>query len=178
MIKVYCLYQHITADTDEVFYVGIGSLRRPYTKKNRNNKWHEVVKKHGYRVDVLKIFTNREQLLEWEKFLISFYGRLSENAGPLVNMNIGTEAVVKSKPRGPRGWHTKGVKLSEERRREMSIRMMGNKRRKPLQVYCTATGRKWNSRKEAAVDLGLNDSTLKNWLSKPKSARTTLRYLR
>ena len=66
MIKAYCLYQHLTADTDEVFYVGIGSLRRPYTRKNRNKQWHDVVKEHGFRVDVMRIFTDRDRLRDWE----------------------------------------------------------------------------------------------------------------
>ena len=181
MIKAFCLYQHTTADTGEVFYVGIGSLRRPYTRKNRNKQWHEVVKKHGYSVDVMKIFTDRELLLCWESFLISFYGRLDENNGALVNRNNGldlSEIVTKNSVRGKKGDYWKGKNHREDTKLKMSKRMIGNKNRKPLPVYCIKTGKKWGSRKEASIDLGINNSTLKGYMSIPDSKLTSLRYVR
>ncbi|MDG4869015.1 hypothetical protein P8631_13540, partial [Guyparkeria sp. 1SP6A2] len=42
-----CVYFHSTPDTKEVFYIGMGSLKRAHDLKRRNKYWLETVLKHG-----------------------------------------------------------------------------------------------------------------------------------
>jgi len=44
---MFCVYQHIRPDTNTVFYVGKGSLRRAHSKHRRNKHWNSVVAKAG-----------------------------------------------------------------------------------------------------------------------------------
>ena len=52
------LYRHIRLDTNEVFYVGIGTKHkkwytRSYNKTNRNIFWKRVVEKTDYEVEIV-----------------------------------------------------------------------------------------------------------------------------
>jgi hypothetical protein len=38
---------HLTPNTNQVFYVGIGQERRPFKFHGRNRYWTEIVNKHG-----------------------------------------------------------------------------------------------------------------------------------
>lgn len=76
-------------DTDgKVFYVGMGNKKRAYSKQ-RSKRWHNVVKKHGFYVDIISENLNNEDAFELECFLIQIYGRLDINTGSLVNMTEG-----------------------------------------------------------------------------------------
>jgi len=39
------LYFHINSVKNEIFYVGIGNNKRPFSKSTRSKLWHNVVKK-------------------------------------------------------------------------------------------------------------------------------------
>ncbi len=56
-----CVYIHIRLDTGRVFYVGMGSCKRPYEKSKRNIHWKRVINKTDYEVKI--IFEN----LTWEE---------------------------------------------------------------------------------------------------------------
>lgn len=86
---MYYLYQHTKVSDGEVFYVGIGSLKRAYMKTSRSEFWHSVVDKHGCDVDIVRSFKSWEQACEWEKLFIILYGRRDNNTGSLVNMTDG-----------------------------------------------------------------------------------------
>ena len=45
MAKV--LYAHRKQTDGSIFYVGIGTEKRPYTSKSRNDYWHNTVNKYG-----------------------------------------------------------------------------------------------------------------------------------
>ena len=62
--EVKCIvYQHIRLDTNTIFYIGIGkNLKRPYSKNYRNNYWHNVVNKAGYKVEIL--FENQTWIID------------------------------------------------------------------------------------------------------------------
>lgn len=88
------LYKHIRKDTNEVFYVGVGSdekYSRAHTTHKRNVFWKKVVEKTDY--DVLIVEDNKtwDEVTELEKFWISFYGRRNLNQGSLVNLTDGGE---------------------------------------------------------------------------------------
>ena len=66
-------YAHITLDTNKVFYIGKGAGRRLFRKDARNQHWHNVVKKHGYKAVKLAEWATSEEAFEHEKFLISCF---------------------------------------------------------------------------------------------------------
>jgi hypothetical protein len=89
------VYTHIRLDNNEVFYVGVGSTKyRATSQHNRNKYWTNIVKKVGYRVEILKDGLTWEQACEEEKRLIKEYGRRDLGTGQLVNMTDGGDGVV------------------------------------------------------------------------------------
>lgn len=45
------LYAHYAADCEEtIFYVGVGTRDRAWSKSGRCQEWHEFVRQHGLRV--------------------------------------------------------------------------------------------------------------------------------
>ena len=84
------VYQHKTKDTDEIFYIGIGvARRRAYSKHGRNKHWNNIVNKHGHYYEVLFEDVTREEAIQIEQYLISYYGRRDLGTGQLVNMTGG-----------------------------------------------------------------------------------------
>lgn len=70
-----CVYFHLTPDTGEVFYIGVGTARRAKNFKERNRFWHRKVVKHGFpKVLIVADDLTIEKALEIEKFWIKFYG--------------------------------------------------------------------------------------------------------
>lgn len=90
---MFCVYLHITNDTKEVFYVGKGLKHRPYKLCGRNKFWHNVVRKHGFVVEIVKENITEEQAMLLEQELIRKYGRRNLGTGSLVNLTDGGEGV-------------------------------------------------------------------------------------
>lgn len=104
MNKSFYVYLHLRCDNNEPFYVGKGTKNRAYDKGNRNKHWHNVVNKHGYKVEIL--FDNLENkesgLLEIDAILeLKYFGY------KLVNYTNGGEGKL-------------GYKTSEETKRKIS----------------------------------------------------------
>ena len=134
--RVYYTYAHYTADTNILFYIGVGTIlntktfkertrySRAYHTNGRNKYWKNVVNKHGFRVKILNLFETKEESLFEEKNLISKYGNRI-NKGLLVNMSDGGEI-------GPIG---RPNPMSEEQKRKLSeIKSL------TLYVYNATTG--------------------------------------
>lgn len=103
------LYVHRN-DVKGIFYVGIGSLTRAYSTRGRNQYWERIVNKYGYTVEILEDSLTWDEACEKEIYLISYYGRLNNNTGTLVNMTDGGDGVIN---------------LSEESRKKMSDAKIG-----------------------------------------------------
>jgi hypothetical protein len=89
------VYRHIRLDKNEPFYIGIGNNKsRAYTISKRNNRWKNIVNKHGYKVEITHSDLIWEDACLIEKYLISFYGRLDINTGILCNMTDGGEGAL------------------------------------------------------------------------------------
>lgn len=73
MVAPYCVYAHLTSDTDELFYIGKGKARRPFTKHNRNLHWHRIVNKHGFTVKLLAQNLSEDEAFNLEQNLIIKY---------------------------------------------------------------------------------------------------------
>lgn len=96
------VYRHIRLDKNEVFYIGIGREKRPYSKKDRNKYWHNIVNKSEYKIDILFDDLTWHEACEKEKEFIKLYGRKDLGTGTLVNMSEGGGGVWPSGENNPR----------------------------------------------------------------------------
>lgn len=128
------VYQHIRLDTDEVFYIGIGSdtdgkYERANNKNHRNQYWKHIVNKVGYRVEILNDDISWEEACEEEIRLIKHYGRTNINEGNLVNMTDGGEGtlgiVFTEEMRLKLRNSKKGKRFTNETKQRMSIAHRG-----------------------------------------------------
>lgn len=93
-MSTFCLYVHRKLIDNEIFYVGIGSLTRPYSIKDRNKFWKNVVAKYGYSIQVVYTNLNKEEAIEAEQFFIQIIGRRDLVTGPLVNLTAGGDGAL------------------------------------------------------------------------------------
>lgn len=98
------LYRHIRLDTNQPFYIGIGTIgdkdkkygyyTRAYIKNNRNKWWKNIVGKTSYKVEILLESNNKTFILEKEKEFIKLYGRKQLGLGELVNLTDGGDGTL------------------------------------------------------------------------------------
>jgi hypothetical protein len=117
------LYRHLKP-CGEVFYIGVGNKRRPYTKSDRSDFWWKVVNKYGYEIQILKTNLTKEEAYELEVILISWYGRRDLGLGSLVNLTNGGDGsnnvIVSQETRDKISKIHTGSKRSEETKKRMS----------------------------------------------------------
>lgn len=87
----YCLYFHINKSNSEIFYVGIGNKKRPYSKRSRSQFWKNIVEKYDYLVEIIYTELSFEDACELERYYIRMFGRLDIGSGILVNLTDGGE---------------------------------------------------------------------------------------
>jgi len=151
-IGLYYLYRHIRIDTNEVFYVGIGTKKnnkssicksayyRAYEKGNRNNICKKIFAKNkeNFKVDVLFESDNYDFIKDKEKEFIKIYGRINNKTGSLANLTDGGEGllgrIVSQEERNKTSIRCKGqvsprkgVFLSEDQKLHLSIIQLGRK---------------------------------------------------
>ena len=114
MINDTCVYFHINPLKNEIFYVGIGSAKRPYMTKKRNIHWNGIRNKYGYIIDIAHENISWKKACELEKFYISKIGRKDLKKGTLVNLTDGGEGA-------------KGIPRSEELREKLRNFNLGKK---------------------------------------------------
>ena len=95
------LYRHIRLDTNEVFYVGIGTqnkntklFHRAHSNSRRNNFWKNIVNKTEYEVEILLESDDYYFIQQKEVEFIALYGRRDLENGTLVNLTDGGEGVI------------------------------------------------------------------------------------
>lgn len=97
---IYYLYRHIRLDTNEVFYVGIGTKTFRdikygyYTRANqkashRSGFWHVIANKSKYIVEIILETDDKEYIKYKEREFINLYGRKDLENGSLVNLSDG-----------------------------------------------------------------------------------------
>lgn len=109
MDNKFYIYFHTKLTNDEVFYVGKGKNNRAWSKRNRNNYWHNTVKKYGYIIHIVEKDLTEQQAFERETYWIQYFGK--EN---LVNLTEGGDG-------------TTGFKHSDETRLKISNAKKGHK---------------------------------------------------
>ena len=65
MDNKYYVYRHIRLDTNQPFYIGVGSGKRDTSTKSRNIFWHNITNKTEYRVEkiLLNLTYQKDNLL-------------------------------------------------------------------------------------------------------------------
>lgn len=138
------VYRHVRLDTNQVFYIGIGSGKnysRAYRKTTRNQFWNRIVAKTNYRVDIIFDDLTWDEARIKEIEFISIYGRRDLGLGTLVNMTDGGDGCVNrvfterqlesSKRRKTKEWRfkiaesNKGKIISYETRKKISESRIG-----------------------------------------------------
>ncbi len=129
MEKNKVVYFHINPLTNEIFYVGIGNVKRPYQFKRRGTGWDEVVKIAGVIVDIIEEGLSWQEACERERFYIKRIGRKDLNKGPLVNLTDGGEhpGIVSEKTKYKLSESHKGIKLSQSAKDKLSKHFTGRK---------------------------------------------------
>jgi hypothetical protein len=88
------LYRHIRLDTNQPFYVGIGSdikHSRAYHKKGRSFSWKDIAYNFSYEVEIMLDDLSWKEACLKEIEFISLYGRKDLGKGTLVNLTDGGE---------------------------------------------------------------------------------------
>ena len=67
------VYRHIRLDKQIPFYVGKGRDKRAFSKRNRNQYWHNIIKKTTYVVEIIKENLTESQAFDLELSLIKAY---------------------------------------------------------------------------------------------------------
>lgn len=87
--KNYCVYRHLKPN-GEVFYIGLGTKKRPYDKYGRSKRWKDLINSEPfYEVQILTTDLSKEEASEIEMLLISWYKREDCCDGTLVNLTDG-----------------------------------------------------------------------------------------
>ena len=127
-MKEFYVYVHRRNDTNEVFYVGKGKLRRAWSRGSRNNWWKHIVDKHGYTVEIVEYFDTEQESFDGEQLLISQH---RNNGAQLVNLTDGGEGSsgreVSEETRAKIAMKARGRKASEETKAKLSAKMKGRK---------------------------------------------------
>ena len=92
------VYRHVRLDTNDVFYVGIGSdepeYKRARVERNRNIFWKRITNKTKYRVDIMFEDDCYDTIKEKEKEFIILYGRRDLGLGTLCNLTDGGDGTI------------------------------------------------------------------------------------
>ncbi len=123
------LYRHIRLDTNEVFYIGIGSdeaglYERAYSKHGRSKYWGKIITKSAYEIDIVLNDLTWEEACIKEIEFIKLYGRKDLNEGTLCNLTDGGEGVINPSKESRKKMSNshKGKKWSNERKANHYLR--------------------------------------------------------
>ena len=108
---MYYIYQHRSADTNEIFYVGKGKDKRFCDKNKRGRYWKHYVAKHGFVPEIIKDGLDEELAFLAEIECIDAYKRRGIK---LINLTNGGE--------GCSGY---SMKHSEEQKSKWSVERKG-----------------------------------------------------
>ena len=123
------VYEHIKADTKEVFYVGKGIGNRCHKRTNRNRFWHNVVNKHGFEVKFVAKDLDEDLALLVEVERIDQLKKLNHRLCNLTGGGEGVSGLVMSaESRKKMSDSHIGKKPSQETRKKQSLARVGVKK--------------------------------------------------
>lgn len=151
----YCVYKHISLKDDSIFYIGVGNEKRPYRKDGRNRWWKNIVKKYGYKIEVLFNNLSLEEAYEIEIYLVSYYGRLDLKTGSLCNLTDGGA----------------GTKLISKSSKKKSLKL------RSFKIIDISNNKVYDSINDCARKNKIGAMTLSRYLSGERKNKTNFRYL-
>ena len=160
------VYRHVRLDTNQVFYIGIGSdsvHKRAKSKANRTRYWVNITAKTEYRVDILCDDLTWEEACDKEREFIALYGRVDMGTGTLVNLTNGGEGM-------------NGILLKEETLVKFRQNKIGNKNAMSKMVINTMNGIYYETIKEAAESIGISRHSLYKKLAGRRNNNTIFSY--
>lgn len=161
------VYRHIRLDTNEPFYIGIGTKRskypgrwnteymRAFNKSKRNILWKRIADKTKFEVEIIFESDNYELVKQKEIEFIKLYGTKADKTGPLANITKGGDGFL-------------GRKLSTEAINKLQHhrKLKGKIKNNNRTVYqYDINGRfvkSWNSTIDAARFFNLGSSSIAN----------------
>lgn len=112
-------YAHINLSTNKIFYIGKGKKSRYLATAKRNPHWQNIVKKHGFKAEILAYWKTSEEALSHEMLLIASF---KDMGYVLANKTTGGEDCQMSEETKTKiGLSLIGKKRSLESRKKMSI---------------------------------------------------------
>lgn len=142
------IYLHKRLDTEDIFYVGIGTkvspngrkrgYERAFSKANRNRHWKFIVNKSKYNIIIYKENLTREEANKIEIKLIQKYGRKDLKLGTLCNYTNGGDGIANLTPeiRKIMSEKRKNIIIKESTRKLMSANTkLRNKTHKNINYY-------------------------------------------
>ena len=161
------VYRHIRLDTNQPFYIGIGSDKNYFranqkSSSKRNNYWFNIVSKTDYEVEIMLDDLTWQEACEKEKEFIALYGRKDNNTGILSNMTDGGEGVlnvivsdITRAKLSKLGKKRMGIALTEEHKKNISLAKKRSKivppSRKGAKMSADAVKRIINTRKKNGI---------------------------
>ena len=106
---VFYVYQHLKADTGEIFYVGKGMGRRAHDSYHRSKYWKNIVAKHGVIVEFIQAHITEPESIRIEIATIDKYRKQGLQ---IINMTDGGDG-------------TSGYSHTEEHKQMMSTKQSG-----------------------------------------------------
>ena len=174
-----CLYLHIKPESKEVFYVGIGTSKRPHKKSGRSRWWRGVVNKYGYEVIILADDLSWNDACKKEIYLINYYGRRDSGKGTLVNMTDGGDGskgvIISEETRAKLSAAHKGKKISDEHKAKLSAantgKVMSEETRAKIGAFNKGKKRSAEARAKMSAAQKGNKSCLGRKLSKETKSK-------
>lgn len=165
------VYRHIRKDTDQVFYIGIGTdSNGKYTRAksiNRNRYWKRIASKTDYEVEILFDDISKEEAINKEIEFIQLYGRRDLGIGTLCNLTDGGEGVVNMSEEGKEKLREirRNTKMPQEQKDKYSKMFKGSGNPNSSKVIHKHTLNVYGSILEAANEYRINKRTLGNNLN-------------
>lgn len=161
------LYRHIRIDTNEPFYIGIGSdcnFQRATSKIGRNLFWKKITTKTDYLIEIMLDGLTWEDACKKEKEFIQLYGRRDLGVGTLTNMTDGGEGQLN--PSDETRLKLQYVKSSEHRKKLSNAKLGTNnpfylKKRKGHSDWLL----KNHPNRKPVIQYDLNNNVIKEWNS-------------
>ena len=186
--RLFCVYKHTRLDTNEIFYIGIGDLKRPYSK-TRSKEWKAIIENTKYTIEIIQDNLSLKDAYDLEILLITLIGRQDKKSGPLINKTNGgggTKGRVITKPS-----HNKGKPMSKEQKSKIGIAnkisQLGKKHsnitkqkmreKKSNLILNTCTGIFYYGCKKAGIANSIKEKTLWNKLTGISRNNTNLIYI-
>lgn len=181
------IYKHIRKDTQETFYIGVGTtndnFKRAYNKIQRNKEWKSIVDSTEYDVVIVEQDLSIEDAHTKECQLIKKYGRIDLGNGTLCNLSNGGATnkgwIPNENWRKQHSEKLKGRNMNRSWRNKLSIKkkgLCGQNHNSVKLIVNIDNGIFYYGVNEASECFDIKPKTLYAQLNGKNKSKTSLRY--